>query len=114
MVINLLIHVYLWAHLVASNTQFRQFAKGIKMIVTFLAYLYLSVGLLVLGICLSAFAKDTSTPKTDLESWVILAITAVFWPVVVPLALLSLIADHKLNLASAPWTGVLKSDFLES
>ena len=52
-----------------------------------IAILYLFGALASSGIWLSAFLKDDSTPKSDVASWVVIAIATIIWPVSVPLAI---------------------------
>ncbi len=47
---------------------------------------YLMGAFMTLGICLRAFLRDHSTPKTDKMSWVVLLEATLFWPIVLPLA----------------------------
>lgn len=46
--------------------------------------LYITGALLVFGFSLQAFLKDTSTPKTDRLSWLVLILASLFWPIVLP------------------------------
>nr|RNJ70164.1 MAG: hypothetical protein EDM05_05610 [Leptolyngbya sp. IPPAS B-1204] len=46
--------------------------------------LYITGALLVFGVSFRAFWKDTSTPKTDRLSWMVLMIATLFWPLVLP------------------------------
>jgi hypothetical protein len=46
--------------------------------------LYITGALLVFGVSLRAFWKDTSTPKTDRLSWMVLIVATLFWPLVLP------------------------------
>ena len=47
---------------------------------------YLLIALIVFGVGLRAFLKDTTTPKTDFTSWVTLFAAPLLWPIVVPLS----------------------------
>jgi uncharacterized membrane protein len=46
--------------------------------------LYFTGASLVFGILLNAFIKDSSTPKTDVTSWLVLIIATLLWPIVLP------------------------------
>ena len=56
---------------------------------------YLLIALVVFGVGLRAFLKDTTTPKTDFTSWVALVAAPLFWPVVVPLSLWELATKNR-------------------
>jgi hypothetical protein len=45
---------------------------------------YLTGALLSFSYALQAFLKDASTPKTDVFSWLVIAIATLLWPVVLP------------------------------
>lgn len=45
---------------------------------------YLTGALLVFGLSLQAFLKDSSTPKTDRASWLVILVATVLWPIVLP------------------------------
>ena len=45
---------------------------------------YLTGAIIVCGILLHAFLRDTSTPKTHLGSWVVLIVGTILWPIVLP------------------------------
>ena len=47
---------------------------------------YIMGTVITLGICLRAFLRDRSTPKTDKMSWIVLLEATLFWPIVLPLA----------------------------
>ncbi len=46
--------------------------------------LYTTGALLVFGLSLRAFLKDSSTPKTDLLSWMVLLVATLLWPLALP------------------------------
>ncbi len=46
--------------------------------------LYITGALLVFGFSLQAFLRDTSTPKTDRLSWLVLILASLFWPITLP------------------------------
>jgi hypothetical protein len=46
--------------------------------------LYFTGTFLALSILLNAFAKDDTTPKTQVRSWMYLIIAAVLWPITLP------------------------------
>jgi hypothetical protein len=46
--------------------------------------LYLTGAILVFGISLQAFLKDTSTPKTHRLSWLVLIYASLLWPITLP------------------------------
>jgi hypothetical protein len=46
--------------------------------------LYLAGATVVFGILLNAFLRDTTTPKTHVASWLVLAIATIAWPIVLP------------------------------
>jgi hypothetical protein len=46
--------------------------------------LYVTGALLVFGFSLQAFLRDTSTPKTDRLSWMVLIVASLFWPITLP------------------------------
>ena len=51
---------------------------------------YLTVSAMVFCYWLGLFVADKSTPKTDLTSWLVLAIGPLFWPIVLPLSIIEL------------------------
>jgi hypothetical protein len=46
--------------------------------------LYITGAVLVFGYSLQAFLRDTSTPKTDRLSWLVLIVASVLWPIALP------------------------------
>jgi hypothetical protein len=46
--------------------------------------LYFIGATLVFGILLRAFLKDSSTPKSDVTSWLVVSIGTLAWPLVLP------------------------------
>ncbi|MCY7286289.1 MAG: hypothetical protein LH679_23285 [Cyanobacteria bacterium CAN_BIN43] len=46
--------------------------------------LYFTGATLVFGILLNAFLKDSSTPKSDVTSWLVVLIGTLVWPLVLP------------------------------
>ena len=57
-------------------------------ILTILGLIY---GLVVLSnflVYLVVFFRDSSTPKTDCSSWVVLGLASVLWPIALPLSYL--------------------------
>lgn len=46
--------------------------------------LYITGAVLVFGYSLQAFLRDSSTPKTDRLSWLVLIVASVFWPITLP------------------------------
>lgn len=44
---------------------------------------------------LGAFLLDKTTPKTDIQSWVVLGIATLIWPISVPLACLEMLNKAK-------------------
>ncbi len=46
--------------------------------------LYITGALLVFGLSLQSFLKDTTTPKTDRTSWLVILVATVLWPIVLP------------------------------
>lgn len=46
--------------------------------------LYITGALLVFGFSLQAFLRDTSTPKTDRLSWMVIIIASLLWPIALP------------------------------
>ncbi|MCU0526143.1 MAG: hypothetical protein MUF72_15090 [Elainella sp. Prado103] len=46
--------------------------------------LYGTGALLVGGILVHAFLKDSTTPKTDRLSWLVILLASAFWPLVLP------------------------------
>ena len=55
------------------------------------------IALLLFGFWLSLFLLDSTTPKTDKTSWLVLFIAPLFWPIVLPLAIRELIQKSKAN-----------------
>ncbi len=53
---------------------------------------YLSVSATVFCYWLGLFFADKSTPKTHIQSWLILLIAPLFWPIVVPASILELLS----------------------
>lgn len=47
---------------------------------------YLVVAFIVFAVFLRIFLKDKSTPKTHIDSWVVIGFSVIFWPIVLPLA----------------------------
>jgi uncharacterized membrane protein len=45
---------------------------------------YTTGAFLVFSLSLSSFFKDSSTPKTDLSSWLVVIFATLFWPLVLP------------------------------
>lgn len=52
----------------------------------FLSFYLLTAGL-VFAVYLAAFWRDNSTPKQDRLSWIIILCGALFWGIVLPLAI---------------------------
>jgi len=46
--------------------------------------LYFTGATLVFGILLGAFLRDNSTPKSDVNSWLVVLIGTLVWPLVLP------------------------------
>ncbi len=53
---------------------------------------YLSVSATVFCYWLGLFFADKSTPKTHVQSWLILLIAPLFWPIVVPASIMELLS----------------------
>jgi NADH:ubiquinone oxidoreductase subunit 6 (subunit J) len=47
---------------------------------------YSLISLTVFGFYLVKFSLDTSTDKNDFTSWLTLALTLIFWPVLLPIS----------------------------
>ncbi len=71
--------------------------------------IYFIIALIVSGLWLWLFWKDTTTPKTNLISWLVILIAPWFWPIVLPLSIAELngklaklkkTEPHKHNLRS--------------
>jgi hypothetical protein len=71
--------------------------------------IYFIIALIVSGLWLWLFWKDTTTPKTSLISWLVILIAPWFWPIVLPLSIAELnvklaklkkTEPHKNNLRS--------------
>jgi len=45
---------------------------------------YATGAFLVFSLSLRSFFKDSSTPKTDLSSWLVVVFATLFWPLVLP------------------------------
>ncbi|HEY9627965.1 MAG TPA: hypothetical protein V6C84_11735 [Coleofasciculaceae cyanobacterium] len=46
--------------------------------------LYITGAAVVFGTLLHAFLKDTTTPKTHVASWMVLAVATILWPIALP------------------------------
>ena len=57
---------------------------------------YLTIASAVFVYFLGFFIADTSTPKNHLDSWLVLLIAPLFWPIVVPMSILELSLQGKL------------------
>ncbi|MGK7892146.1 MAG: hypothetical protein AB4372_00435 [Xenococcus sp. (in: cyanobacteria)] len=51
---------------------------------------YLTIASTVFVYWLGLFMRDNSTPKNHLDSWLVLLIAPLFWPIVVPLSICEL------------------------
>ena len=51
---------------------------------------YLTIASAIFVYWLGAFMADTSTPKNHLDSWLILLIASLSWPLAVPMSILEL------------------------
>lgn len=49
-------------------------------------------------VCLSAFLRDRSTPKSDRLSWVAVLLVPSLWPIALPLMLLELAQKQRLEV----------------
>ena len=52
---------------------------------------YLTITITVFTYWLGLFIADSSTPKNHLDSWLVLVIAPLFWPIVVPLSIWELL-----------------------
>ncbi|ELS03125.1 hypothetical protein Xen7305DRAFT_00028450 [Xenococcus sp. PCC 7305] len=59
--------------------------------------LYSMIASLLFCIWLGLFLLDSTTPKTDKISWLVLLIAPLFWPIVLPLAIWELIHKSKVS-----------------
>jgi len=69
---------------------------------------------LTLAVVLNAFLKDQTTPKSDLNIWIFVLVTALIWPVTLPFIIRSKLrtkkpraskqADFPSSLSTAPVT----------
>ena len=48
---------------------------------------YLTIASTVFVYWLGLFMRDNSTPKNHLDSWLVLLIAPLFWPIVVPMSI---------------------------
>ena len=58
---------------------------------------YLTIATAVFMYWLGLFIADSSTPKNHLDSWLVLVIAPLFWPIVVPLSIWELIRKTPKN-----------------
>lgn len=65
---------------------------------------YIVGALVVFTVFLQSFWQDKTTPKHHIDSWKVLGLAAIFWPIVVPLACLEryLTKANKNNMKQAP------------
>lgn len=52
---------------------------------------YLTIASAVFFYWLGLFMRDNSTPKNHLDSWLVLLIAPLFWPIVVPMSIWELV-----------------------
>ena len=62
---------------------------------------YLTIASIVFVYWLGLFMRDNSTAKNHLDSWLVLLIAPLFWPIVVPLSICELMgkASSKQDLS---------------
>ena len=60
-------------------------------------FVYGMIALILFCFWLSLFFRDSTTPKNDKTSWLVLLIAPLFWPIVLPLAIWELIQKRKVN-----------------
>ena len=60
-------------------------------------FVYGMIALVLFCFWLSLFFRDSTTPKNDKISWLVLLIAPLFWPIVLPLAIWELIQKRKVN-----------------
>ena len=58
---------------------------------------YGMISLILFCFWLSLFLRDSTTPKTDKTSWLVLLIAPLFWPIVLPIAIWELMRKSKVN-----------------
>ena len=58
---------------------------------------YLTIAITVFIYWLGLFIADSSTPKNHLDSWLVLFIAPLFWPIVVPISIWELIRKTPKN-----------------
>ena len=67
------------------------------MILNNVFFVYGMIAFMVFCFWLSLFVLDSTTPKNDKFSWLVLLIVPLFWLIVLPLAIWELIHKNKAN-----------------
>ncbi|MEC4987757.1 MAG: hypothetical protein SAJ37_03325 [Oscillatoria sp. PMC 1068.18] len=63
---------------------------------------YFMVAIAVSSICLVAFFQDTTTPKTDLISWIAIFVATLFWLLIVPISCWELFNKKSFDTIAPP------------
>jgi len=58
---------------------------------------YGMIALVLFCFWLGLFFRDSTTPKNDKVSWLVLLIAPLFWPIVLPIAIWELIQKSKIT-----------------
>lgn len=65
------------------------------IVLTLLIRGYVLVGLIFFSFCFGKFLQDKTAPKTDKNSWIVLGLATIFWPIVIPVSHLERQANRK-------------------
>lgn len=72
--------------------------------------IYLVGATLTFSTCLNAFLKDSSTSKTDLNSWLVLLFATALWPVALPSVVRKKLAGVTLQKSLSVKTDAIASE----